>query len=59
MTLTLHGFPVSNYYNKVKMALLEKGDIDHVTVGRADHHRRALHDVVAGEQQLLAVKQIA
>ena len=25
MTLTLHGFPVSNYYNKVKMALLEKG----------------------------------
>jgi glutathione S-transferase len=25
MTLTLHGFAVSNYYNKVKMALLEKG----------------------------------
>lgn len=23
--LTLHGFPVSNYYNKVKLALLEKG----------------------------------
>ncbi len=25
MTITLHGFAVSNYYNKVKMALLEKG----------------------------------
>ena len=25
MTLTLHGIAVSNYYNKVKMALLEKG----------------------------------
>ena len=25
MTLTLHGFAVSNYYNKVKMAPLEKG----------------------------------
>ncbi|AEG92795.1 glutathione S-transferase [Ramlibacter tataouinensis] len=25
MTLTLHGLPISNYYNKVKMALLEKG----------------------------------
>ncbi|MEJ8838214.1 glutathione S-transferase family protein [Ramlibacter sp. AN1133] len=23
--LTLHGFPISNYYNKVKLALLEKG----------------------------------
>lgn len=23
--LTLHGFPLSNYYNKVKLALLEKG----------------------------------
>ncbi len=23
--LTLCGFPVSNYYNKVKLALLEKG----------------------------------
>ena len=23
--LTLHGFPASNYYNKVKLALLEKG----------------------------------
>ena len=23
--LTLHGFPVSNYYNKAKLALLEKG----------------------------------
>ena len=22
--ITLHGFPVSNYYNKVKLALLEK-----------------------------------
>jgi glutathione S-transferase len=25
MTITLHGFAMSNYYNKVKMALLEKG----------------------------------
>ncbi len=25
MTITLCGFPVSNYYNKVKLALLEKG----------------------------------
>lgn len=25
MTITLHGLPISNYYNKVKMALLEKG----------------------------------
>lgn len=25
MNTTLHGFPLSNYYNKVKMALLEKG----------------------------------
>ncbi len=25
MTLALHGFAVSNYYNKVKLALLEKG----------------------------------
>ncbi|MDB5914806.1 MAG: glutathione S-transferase, partial [Ramlibacter sp.] len=23
--ITLHGFSVSNYYNKVKLALLEKG----------------------------------
>ena len=23
--IQLHGFPVSNYYNKVKLALLEKG----------------------------------
>jgi glutathione S-transferase len=23
--LTLHGFAISNYYNKVKLALLEKG----------------------------------
>jgi glutathione S-transferase len=25
MTITLHGSPISNYYNKVKLALLEKG----------------------------------
>ncbi len=25
MTITLHGLPISNYYNKAKMALLEKG----------------------------------
>ncbi len=25
MTISLHGFAVSNYYNKVKFALLEKG----------------------------------
>ena len=25
MSITLHGFPISNYYNKVKLALLEKG----------------------------------
>ena len=25
MAITLHGFPLSNYYNKVKLALLEKG----------------------------------
>lgn len=25
MALTLHGSPISNYYNKVKLALLEKG----------------------------------
>ncbi|RYY93459.1 MAG: glutathione S-transferase, partial [Comamonadaceae bacterium] len=25
MRLALHGFPISNYYNKVKLALLEKG----------------------------------
>ena len=25
MSITLHGFAVSNYYNKVKLALLEKG----------------------------------
>ena len=25
MSITLHGSPISNYYNKVKMALLEKG----------------------------------
>ncbi len=26
MTITLHGLPRSNYYNKVKMALPEKGE---------------------------------
>src|SRR5688500_15502404 len=25
MTIALHGSPISNYYNKVKLALLEKG----------------------------------
>ena len=25
MPIALHGFPISNYYNKVKLALLEKG----------------------------------
>src|SRR5205814_823438 len=30
---------------------LERGDVSaHVAVGRVDHHRRALHDVIAGEQ---------
>ena len=31
----------------------------HVAVGRVDHHRRALHQMVAGEQQLLLLQQIA
>jgi glutathione S-transferase len=32
MPLALHGFPISNYYNKVKLALLEKGiPFDEVT----------------------------
>lgn len=37
--LTLHGFPVSNYYNKVKLALLEKGvpfEEKHVAVPTQD-----------------------
>ena len=31
----------------------------HVAVGRIDHHRRALHHVVAGEQHLRLLEQVA
>jgi len=37
--ITLHGFPLSNYYNKVKMVLLEKGvpfQEERVAAGRTD-----------------------
>jgi glutathione S-transferase len=37
--ITLYGFPLSNYYNKVKLALLEKGvpfTEERVVTGRAD-----------------------
>ena len=37
--ITLCGFPVSNYYNKVKMAMLEKGvpfTEEHVMTGSKD-----------------------
>ena len=33
--------------------------LGHVAVGRADHDRRALHDVVAREQQPLLVEEVA
>ncbi len=31
----------------------------HVAVGRTDHHRRALHDVVAGEERVLLLELVA
>ena len=37
--LVLCGFPISNYYNKVKLALLEKSapfEEEHVLTGRSD-----------------------
>jgi glutathione S-transferase len=44
MTITLHGLPFSNYYNKVKMALLEKGvpfEEAHAPTRSADPAHRA------------------
>ncbi len=44
MTITLHGLPISNYYNKVKMALLEKGvpfEESHAPTRSADPAHRA------------------
>ena len=39
---------------------LERGEIvRHVAIGRIDHDGRALHDVVAGEQQVLLFEQEA
>lgn len=43
--ITLHGFTVSNYYNKVKLALLEKGvpfEEDKFRMGRMDEALRAM-----------------
>ena len=43
MTITLCGFTLSNYYNKVKMVLLEKGlPFTEVRIGKADRDEAML-----------------
>ncbi len=57
-TITLCGFPLSNYYNKVKMALLEKGiDFAEETVMTHSHDEAVLNCTPLGKVPFIRTPQ--
>ena len=58
MTITLCGFPLSNYYNKVKMALLEKGiDFTEEAVMTHSHDEAVLNCTPLGKVPFIRTPQ--
>ncbi len=56
--LTLCGFPISNYYNKVKMALLEKGlEFQEERVGTGSTEEAVLKDTPLGKIPFIRTPQ--